>query len=84
MIKELILFAVFLGLGSLFRILYKAVTLAENKINSKAVTIIFDLLLAFVGIGSIVAVCFFLNDGIVLPYMIITAVMGFVFVSLFF
>lgn len=83
MIHELILFATFLGIGALFRLLYKALTLLENKINSVVATVILDVLLSLIGIGATVAACFFLNDGRIMPYMIISEIIGFVLVSLF-
>ncbi len=84
MIRELVLFAVFLGLGTLFRIIYKLLSAAEKKIGSKTATVIIDILLAALAVGSVVTVAFLGNNGIILPYMIIAIIIGFVLVSLFF
>lgn len=81
---ELILFAICLGIGIVFRVIFKCITLAEKKINSKVATIILDIMLAFISVGAIAATVFFLNNGIVMPYMLISSIIGFTLVSIVF
>lgn len=84
MIHELILFAVCLGIGIVFRLLFKSVTILELKINSVAATILLDIVLAFIGVAAMVAASFFLNDGLIKAYMVISTIVGFVLTSLLF
>ena len=77
MIAELLLCAFCFLIGSLSRLCFVGVTVAERHIRLKIAVFSLDFIWGLLTIAALFTVIFVFNSGITMPYMLIAALLGF-------
>lgn len=83
MIGELILCAFCFALGSISRFCFIGVTVAERHVKKRLITFTLDCVWGIFTIAALMCVIFVFNNGITMPYMLISALLGFCTTAIF-
>ncbi len=77
MIAELLLCLLCFLIGSVSRLCFVGVTVAERHVRLRLAVFTLDFLWGVLTVAALLAVIFFLNGGLTMPYMLISALLGF-------
>ena len=77
MMTQLMLCAFCLCIGAVSRLCFVGVTVAERKIRLQLAVFSLDFLWGVLTVAALFAVIFVFNSGITMPYMLISALLGF-------
>lgn len=83
MIAELFLCAFCFCIGGISRFCFVGLTAAERRIKLKLITFLLDFIWGVVTVAAIMLVIFVFNNGITMPYMLISALLGFAITAIF-
>lgn len=83
MIAELLLCAFCFLLGGVSRFCFVGVTVAERRIKLKFMTFLLDFIWGIATVAGIMVIIFIFNNGITMPYMLISALLGFCITAIF-
>ena len=83
MIGELVLCAFCFALGGISRFCFVGVTVAERRIQRRLITFALDFTWGIFTVAALMCVIFIFNNGITMPYMLISALLGFCITAIF-
>lgn len=83
MITELLLCASCFCIGGISRFCFVGLTAAERRIKLKVITFLLDFLWGVLTVAAIMVVILVFNNGITMPYMLISALIGFCITAIF-
>lgn len=83
MMMSLLLCAFCFFIGGISRFCFVGLTLAERRIKLKAVTFLFDFTWGVLTVAALMCVILIFNNGITMPYMLISALIGFAVTAIF-
>lgn len=81
--SQLVLCVFCLLLGGVSRFCFVGLTAAERRIKLKVVTFLLDFIWGVVTVASVACIILVFNNGIALPYMLISAMLGFSITAIF-
>lgn len=83
MIAQLVLCAFCFALGGVSRFCFVGVTVIERRLQRKLTTFVLDLVWAIFTVAALMCIIFVFNNGITMPYMLISALLGFCIIAIF-
>lgn len=83
MTAQLLLCAFCFLIGGVSRFCFVGLTAAERRIKLKVVTFLLDFIWGVATVASVMVIILVFNNGITMPYMLISAMLGFTLTAIF-